>query len=130
MQKIDLLLADSLEPLISKLATFGNRFERLATTADQRTLSAQFNAFVGEIIQELSPPERDTHTAPGTQMEYFRRIHGHESLADLLAEIRMDEAAAKREDAHWSGKESFKKTQEDRTETSAAVIAKDKGIER
>jgi hypothetical protein len=132
MRKIDLLLADSFDGLISKLEAFGHKFEQLATTADQRKLAARFNAFVGEIIQELSPPgeEKDGHQPPATQMEYFLRLHGHESLSDLFAEIRVDEAAAKREDAHWYGKEAFKKILGGKTETPAAEMAQDKGIER
>jgi hypothetical protein len=132
MRKIDLLLADSFDAMISKLEAFGDQFAHLATTADQRNLAAQFNAFVGEIIQELSPPgiQRDGHLAPATEMESFLRLHGHETLSGLFAEIRADEAAAKQEDAHWYGKEALKKILDGKTEAPAAEMAKDHGIER
>jgi hypothetical protein len=120
MRKIDLLLANSFDALVSKLEAFGNKFEQLATTADQRKLAAEFNAFAGDIIQELSPPGAD----------YFLRLHGHESLSDLFAEIRADEVASRREDAHRYGKEAFKKILDGKSETPAAEMTQDKGIER
>jgi rubrerythrin len=37
----------------------------------------------------------------------YAKEHGHTTLAELFAEIRRDEAAAKKEDAHWYGREVF-----------------------
>jgi len=117
---------------MTKLEAFGNQFEQLATTADQRNLAAQFNAFIGELSQEFNTPgkETDRHLAPVTGQELFLKEHGHESFSALLEEIQADGAAAKREDAHWYGKETFKKILEGKTEFPAAEIAKDMGIER
>lgn len=133
MRKIEALLAaDTFETLMTKLEAFGDQFAHLATTADQRNLVAQFNAFVGEIIQELSPPgeQRDGHQAPATEMESFLRLHGHETLSGLFKEIRADEAAGKQEDAHWYGKEALKKILDGKTEAPPAEMVKDEGIER
>lgn len=52
------------------------------------------------------------------------------ALAALFKEIREDEAAGKREDAHWYGKEAFQKILDGTTEAAAAEKDKDKGIER
>jgi hypothetical protein len=121
-----------IDALMTKLEAFGNQFEQLATTADQRSLAAQFNAFVAELSQEFDVPgkETDRHLAPLTGQELFLKEHGHESFSALFEEIRADEAAAKREDAHWYGKETFKKILEGKTEIPAAEMAKDTGIER
>jgi hypothetical protein len=121
-----------IDALMTKLEAFGNQFEQLATTADQRNLAAQFNAFVGELSQEFGVPgkETDRHLTPITGQELFLKEHGHESFSALFEEIRADGAAAKREDAHWYGKETFKKILEGKTEIPAAEIAQDNGIER
>lgn len=132
MRKIDLLLADIFDGLTSKLEAFAHQFGQTATTADQRKLAGEFQAFVGEIIQEIAPPgERmDAHLAPATEMESLLRLHGHETLSGLFEEMRSDEAAGKREDAHWYGKEAFKKILDGKSETPPSAIAKDQGIER
>jgi hypothetical protein len=132
MRKNELLLANTFDALISKLEAFGSQIKHLVTTADQQNPAAKFNAFVGEIIQELDPPaERgDGHLAPATEMEFFLRMHGHESLQDLFSEIRVDEAAGKCEDAHWYGKEAFKKMLDGKIETPAAEMANGNEIER
>jgi hypothetical protein len=121
-----------IDALMTRLEAFGNQFEHLATTDDQRILAARFNAFVGELIQEFDTPgkEMDHHLAPITGKELFLKEHGHESLSALFEEIRADEATAKREDAHWYGRETFKKILDDKTEIPAAEIVKDIGIER
>jgi hypothetical protein len=57
-----------------------------------------------------------------------------EELAALFKEIREDEAAAKREDAHWYGMAAFEKFLDARKKAPAAEKAQDKetdkGIER
>ncbi len=53
-----------------------------------------------------------------------------EELAALFKEIRADEAAAKREDAHWYEKEAFKKILDGKTKAVAVEMGKDKGMER
>ena len=53
-----------------------------------------------------------------------------EELAALFKEIRADEAAARREDAHWYGKEAFQKILEGKTEAPAVEKGKDNGMER
>jgi hypothetical protein len=52
-----------------------------------------------------------------------------EKLAALFKEMRADEAAAKREDAHWYGKESIQKNL-GKSEAPAAEKSKDRDIER
>jgi hypothetical protein len=52
-----------------------------------------------------------------------------EKLAALFKEMRADEAAAKREDAHWYGKETGEQLLDGNTEAGAKIV-KDKGIER
>lgn len=53
-----------------------------------------------------------------------------EELTALFKEIRADEAAAKREDAHFYGKEAFQRILDAKTEAPAAEKGKDRGIER
>jgi hypothetical protein len=54
-----------------------------------------------------------------------------EELAALFKEMRADEAAAKREDAHWYGKEAFKNILDGKTKAPAVEKDKDnRGIER
>jgi hypothetical protein len=132
MRKFDaLLLADTFEAFMTKLEAFGDHFERLATTVEQHELSAQFNAFVGEIIHAtISPGKESGHLVPDTEYEAFLKQHGHESFSSLLAEIRADEAAAKQEDAQWYGREAFKKILDGPMEVASTEMAKDKGIER
>ena len=132
MRKIELLLANTFDALISKLEAFGSQIMHLVTTADQPELPAKLNSFVGEIIQELDPPAKrgDDHLASATETECFLRMHGHESFQDLFSEIRVDEAAGKCEEAHWYGKEAFKKILDGKIETPAAEMANGNEIER
>lgn len=51
-------------------------------------------------------------------------------LAALFKEIRADEAAGKREDAHWYGMEAFQRILDAKTKTPATEKAKDNAIER
>jgi hypothetical protein len=53
-----------------------------------------------------------------------------EGLAALFKEIRADEAAGKREDAHWYGEEAFQKILDGKTKAPAAEKGKDRDIER
>ena len=53
-----------------------------------------------------------------------------EELAALFNEIRADAAAAKREDAHWYGKEAFRNILDGKTKAPTVEKGKDKGIER
>ena len=53
-----------------------------------------------------------------------------EKLAALFKEIRADEAAGKREDAHWHGKEAFQTILDGKTNAPATEKSKDKEIER
>ncbi len=127
-QKNDLPSADT---LVAKLQAFGDQFEHLATTEDQRKLAAQFNAFVGDVKQAMLSASNESErleTAP--EAESFQKQYGHLTLAGLFAEIRADEEAGKREDAHWYGTDVFKQIRGGRTETPTAEKGKDKDIER
>ncbi len=132
MRKIDpRLFAVLVDHLLTKLEAFSEQFLTLAATADQRNLATEFNAFVEEVIQALLSPGIETgHLAPAAEKEAFANQHGHESLAGLRDEIRADEAAAKREDAHCYGKLSLKTLRSDRTERPVAENGNDKDIER
>jgi len=135
MRKINaLLIADTFDVVMTKLEAFGDHFEHLATTAEQRQLAVEFNAFVGEIIQLMLSPgeEAGRRFAPEDEKEAFKREHGHETLAGLFAEIRADEAAAKREDAHGYGygKEALREILGGTTGDAAAEKGKGHGIER
>jgi hypothetical protein len=59
-----------------------------------------------------------------------KQFHTAEELAALFKEIRADEAAAKREDAHWYGREAFRNILDAKADAPAAEKTKDKGIER
>jgi hypothetical protein len=52
-----------------------------------------------------------------------------EELAALFKEIREDEAAAKREDAHWYGK-TLRTILNEKSEAPVVEKGKDRGIER
>ncbi len=60
--------------------------------------------------------------------------HGHQTWADLFKEMQQDEAAGKREDAHWYGKEAFQKILAGKTDALEPEPAKgkeqDKQIDR
>jgi hypothetical protein len=60
----------------------------------------------------------------------YKEYYTAEELAALFKEIREDEAAAKREDAHWHGSGAFKNILDGKAETPVAEKTKDKGIER
>jgi hypothetical protein len=133
VRKIDeLLLADSREIFVAKLEAFADHFEHLATTTEQRDLAAEFNRFVAEYIRGAYPHIEEMNHRPSSTDEEkpFWKEHGHESLSGLFEEIRADEAAATREDAHWYGREAFKKILDGKTEIPAAEMAKDIEIER
>ena len=56
-----------------------------------------------------------------------------EELAALFKEIRADEAAGKREDAHWYGREAhrtFQKTRNEKANAPAVEQEEERGIER
>ena len=59
----------------------------------------------------------------------MRKLTAKEQAA-LFKEIREDEVAGKREDAHWYGKEAFQKILDGKTEAAAAEKGKDKDIKR
>jgi hypothetical protein len=59
-----------------------------------------------------------------------KKSYTAEELAALFKEMRADEAAAKREDAHWYGKEAFQKILDEKTKAPAVEKGKDRGIER
>ncbi len=119
---------------MTKLEAFGDHFERLATTAEQRELALEFKAFVGEFIRAVIPrgDEIRSFLALDGEEESLRQLHGHDTLSGLFKEIRADEAAGKREDAHGYGygKEAFLKVIEGKTEVPAAEKVNDRGIER
>jgi hypothetical protein len=131
MRKIDKqLVTHVLDGLLTKLEAFGEQFLNLATTADQRDLAAEFNAFVEEMMQAMLYHGNETGcVAPDPEEQAFHKQHGHETLAGLFAEIRGDEAAGKREDAHWYGRLSLKTMLNNKTETPAAEKGNDKEIE-
>jgi predicted amidohydrolase YtcJ len=60
----------------------------------------------------------------------MKEFYTAEELAALFKEIREDEAAAKREDAHCYGTEAFKNILDAKEQAPAAEKTKDKGIER
>ena len=60
----------------------------------------------------------------------MKQSYTAEELAALFKEIRADEAAAKREDAHWYGGEAFRNILDAKADAPAAEKTKDKGIER
>lgn len=132
MQKIDKpLVPHALGGLLTKLEAFGEQFLNLATTADQRNLAAEFNAFVEEKMKAMLSHENETERfASDPEEQPFHKQHGHESLAGLFAEIRGDEEAGKREGAHWYGSLSLKTMLHGKTETPAAEKGNDKEIER
>ena len=45
----DLMIGDSVGAMITRMEAFGDAFERLASTPDQRELAASFQGFVGEM---------------------------------------------------------------------------------
>ena len=69
------------------------------------------------------------HPPARFQGDAMRKLTAREQAA-LFKEIREDEAAGKREDAHWYGKEAFQKILDGPTEAAAVEKGKDKGIER
>ena len=119
------------DKVLTKLEAFGEDFLYLATTDDQRDLAVGFNDYVEEIIQALQVPSiENEHLAPTPEEQAFHKQQGHETLADLFAELRADEAAAKREDAHWYGRLSLKALMSGWTEAPATEKGNDKDIER
>ena len=126
------MLADSFDAVTTKLEAFADHFEHLATTTAQRELAAEFSAFVGEIIQAMFSPGEPmgSRLAPLAEKEAFQKLHGHETWSDLFKEIRADEAAGKRDDAHCYGREAFRKILDGKTEAPAVVKGKDRDIER
>ena len=60
----------------------------------------------------------------------MKEFYTAEELAALFKEIREDEAAAKREDAHWYGMEAFKRILDAKTKAPADEKAKEKRIKR
>jgi hypothetical protein len=73
---------------------------------------------VGELLN-AKPPEHENEEALNCS-----------KLAALFKEMRSDEAAAKREDAHWYGNESIRKSLNAKAEAPAAEKGKDRDIER
>lgn len=133
MRKIGAVLsAGQLEELRTKLEAFRDRFDHLATTTQLRELATEFNIFVGAFLQEFYPQidKLDLQAVHRTEEKPFWKESGHESLTSLFAEIRADAESGKREDSHRSGKESLKDILSGMTETPAAEMTKDTGIER
>jgi hypothetical protein len=132
MRKIDAPLpADSFDVLMTKLEAFGDYFEHLATTDEQRELAAEFNAFVREIIEATHTHDEEAgRLSPDSEKAEFQKQHGHETLADLFRELREDEMAGKREDAHCYRRDAFKNILDGTTEVAVADKGKDEGIER
>ena len=127
----EVMVADTFDSVATKLEAFADHFEHLATTAAQRELAAMFSTFVGEIIQAMFSPGEPmgSRLAPLAEKEAFQKLHGHETGLDLFEEIRADEAAGKRDDAHSYGREVLREIL--RGEEAPAVVKdKDTGIER
>ena len=91
-------------------------------------------------LENLLPDDGLTDPPPLVErvrelLEAESPVHEHEEmltcekLAALFEEMRADEAAAKREDAHWYGKKTREQLLDGKTE-GTAKIGKDKGIER
>ena len=126
-----LLLVDAFDALMAKLEAFGDQFEHLAKTADQRELAGKFNAFLEKMMHEIySPGELTGHGNDSASEEDLSTTHGHATLSELFKEIRMDEEAGKREDAHWYGREAFKKILDGQSDILLVELSHAKGIER
>ncbi len=125
-------IVDGFDLVLVKLEAFSEQFEHLATTTDQRKLSNDFNAFVGQMIQafESSVEEREPGFDGPSERNAFPKMHGHETLAGLFAEIRAEELAGKREDAHQYGKDSYQSILDSKAAAPPARMEKDQGIER
>jgi hypothetical protein len=189
------LTAADLQPIGEWLKGYGEQFELLAKTADQKKLAASFLEFVAEIsspevkevfqrplvnelVEEITSALADGHSngiplawlSDADKVEYLEMVidwtdyinrgldlkedmaehirgivdnaiagkpceqwvgqAGPLDLAALFNEMRADEAAAKREDAHCDGMEALKKTRDAESKSPAAETAKEKGIER
>jgi hypothetical protein len=96
-------------------------------------------------VESLSRFQRDTDrgdviVAPDgkpyrVEENFFKEISAEQgklgkATRALFEEIRADEAAAKREDAHWYGKLTYRETLDEKAVTPAAEKGKDQGIER
>jgi len=87
----------------------------------------KLEAGVGKLANLPGAPEAGNGAAGIDPKE-----HGHLTLAALFQQLRDDEAAAKRDDAHWYGKEAFQQILGGKPEAQPAGKAKeqDQGIER
>jgi len=93
-------------------------------------------------LENLFPDDGRNESAPPLVERVNELLHAHspeqeddevlncEKLAALFKEMRADEAAAKREDAHGHGKQASRKTLDAKTGAAAVEKGKDKDIER
>jgi hypothetical protein len=91
-------------------------------------------------VESLSPFQRDTDKGDvvvdpqgrpfRVERNSFKELLVEQSKASaLFEELRADEAAGKREDAHWYGKDTYQKILDSKT-LAAAEKEETKGIER
>jgi len=80
--------------------------------------------------QHVKPAEKETRLLLTGETGMENEYYSAEELANLFKEIRADEAAGKREDAHWYRKESLKELVNEKTKAQTAEKDKDRGIER
>jgi len=149
----DLSAEGRLEYMVRDAAFYDVPFEHFAEAARQSVdLAALEEAALrlamrsGRELHDLEKllPEHGRIEPPPPLVERFSELlnaesHEHEDeevlsckkLAALFKEIRADEAAGKREDAHGYGKEAFQKMLDGKTNAPAAAEKdKDKEIER
>jgi hypothetical protein len=129
MRKLEaLLMADTIDAVLTKLEAFGDRFEYVATTAEQRKLAGEFRTFVGEVGRTLFSGAGPAFLVP--EESSFLKIHGHDSLAGLFAEIRADEAAGKQENAHCYRQDALKELFHGKSEDPVSETTHERDIER
>ena len=96
-------------------------FERISSVLDGKPLEPSSPHFLTlrDLLRDDKPPE-----------EEYEEILTGDKFKALMKEVREDEAAGKREDAHWYGKDTFQKLLDGTTKAPAAEKSKDKEIER
>ncbi len=131
MEKMDeLQVPGAFDLSTTKPEAFADHFEHPATTKEQRNVAALSNVCVEETIPAIISTDERERFGPAQGVKAYCELHGHETLSGLFAEIRADEAAAKREDAHWYGKITLQDLRNEKTKTQAAENDKDRGNDR
>ena len=96
-------------------------FKRISSVLDGKPLESSSPHFLTlrDLLRDDKPPE-----------EEYEEILTGDKFKALMKEVREDEAAGKREDAHWYGKDTIQKLLDGTTKTPAAEKSKDEEIER